>query len=95
MSFPKSQIENAIRDEIAQAAAEDDSLHGKSRSGSWKPIVDSLVVLRVLCRIEEEVGLNLPESCVPPGGFDSVDQCVLVLLQESQKIWDDAKEVVL
>ena len=86
MSFPQQQIEDAIRNEIRCAAA--DSPVSK---GAWEPEIDSLTTVRIVCRIEREFGLSLPDDCMPEGGFEGVDQCVAVLTEKCRQHWH-AKE---
>lgn len=82
MQFPKDVLEAAIRDEIVAAAKD----RPPTKSG-WRPEVDSQVVIRIVLRIEAEIGVELPEDAMPPGGFDDVEQCVATLLGTSQRLW--------
>ncbi len=82
MEFPEAVVEAAIRDEIATAARD----RPPTKSG-WRPEVDSPVVICVILRVEAEIGIELPESAVPPGGFDDVEACVQGILARSRHIW--------
>lgn len=80
--FPAQLVEDVIREEI-EAAAND----RPTPRGSWEPEVDSLVMVRVVIRIEEELGLELQDDVMPAGGFDGVDHCVEVVMQQCRELW--------
>lgn len=82
MRFPEAVVEAAIRDEIS-AAIQDRPPTGTG----WRPEVDSQVVIRVVLRIEAEIGVELPEEVMPPGGFDDVEECVRGILAQSRRLW--------
>lgn len=84
MQFPEKVIEAAIRDEIARAPADRPS----TKSG-WRPEVDSLVVVMVTLRVERELGINLPETVMPPGGFDDAETCVRSILAQCRTLWSE------
>ena len=79
-------IEAIIRDEIRIAQAD----RPTPKTG-WEPQVDSLVMVSIALRIEEEFNVKLPEAAMLPGGFDDENTCVDVftkrvveLLEEQQ-----------
>lgn len=76
MAVLPATIEAIIRDEIR--CAQDDRPMPKA---GWEPQVDSLVMVSIALRIEEEFNVKLPESVMPPGGFDDEDRCVSVFTQ--------------
>jgi acyl carrier protein len=80
--FPADPIETVIRDEI-RAAMED----RPTPRAAWEPAVDSLVMVRVVLRIEEEFGLNLPDDVMPAGGFGSIDHCVTAVIKTCRELW--------
>lgn len=82
MQFPEKMIEAAIRDEIARAPAD----RPPSKDG-WRPEVDSLVVVMVALRVERELGISMPETAMPAGGFDDVESCVHSILSQSRALW--------
>jgi len=82
MEFPETMVADAIREEIAVAAQD----RPPSKSG-WRPEVDSPVVVRVVLRVERELGITLPENAVPPGGFDEVEHCVESILTHCRILW--------
>lgn len=87
MQFPEAVIEAAIRDEIALAARD----RPPTNSG-WRPEVDSQVVIRVVLRVEAEIGIELPEDAMPPGGFDDVEACVQGILAQSRRLWREKQQ---
>jgi hypothetical protein len=82
MQFPEDVVEAAIRDEIARAAKD----RPPTKCG-WRPEVDSQVVIRVVLRVEAEIGIELPEDTMPPGGFDDIEACVQGILAQSRRVW--------
>lgn len=82
MDFPEEVVEAAIRDEIARAPAD-----RPPTKGGWRPEVDSLVVVMVTLRVERELGITLPETVMPAGGFDDVEACVRSILAQSRTLW--------
>ena len=84
MVFPEKEIDSAIRDEIASAPAD----RPPTKSG-WRPEVDSLVVIMVTLRVERELGIVLPETVMPAGGFDDVEACVRSVLEQCRALWTE------
>lgn len=82
MAFPRQQIESAIRDEIR--ITNDDRPVAR---GSWEPEVDSHVLVRIALRIEEDFSIELPDDCMPPGGIESIEQCVETVTARCEQIW--------
>jgi hypothetical protein len=84
--FPAREVESCIREAL-------DAEHGtqqllRPQAGSaCEPVVDSLVVIEVICAIEEGFGVTLPTSFAPRGGYDDVEACVSDLLSETRAIW--------
>ena len=87
MEFPETMVAGAIRDEIAVAAQE----RPPTKSG-WRPEVDSPVVVRVVLRVERELGITLPEDAIPPGGFDAVEHCVDGILEKCRMVWQKKQQ---
>ncbi|MFP7675668.1 hypothetical protein ACG74X_20225 [Marivita sp. S0852] len=87
MQFPEAIVETAIRDEIVAAAND----RPPTKSG-WRPEVDSQVVIRVVLRVEAELGIELPEDTMPPGGFDDVEDCVQGILAQSRLLWREKQQ---
>lgn len=87
MAVPTTTIEAIIRDEIRCSQAD-----RPTPKAGWEPQVDSLVMVSIALRIEEEFNVTLPEAVMPPGGFDDENLCVsfftrhvVRLLVESEK----------
>lgn len=80
--FPDQTLEDAIRDEITSAIND-----RPTPRGAWEPEVDSLVMVRVVCRVEEEIAIELPDDVMPSGGFDGVDHCVAVVMKACRDMW--------
>jgi len=81
--FPVQLLEAAIRDEIAAAIND-----RPTPPGAWEPEIDSLVMVRVICRIEEEIAVELPDDVMPQGGFDGADHCVAVVMNACRERWN-------
>ncbi|WP_416877555.1 hypothetical protein [Litorimonas sp.] len=92
MSFPKAELERAIRDEIKSIKDEAIMRGGNDRKGSWEPEIDSLNALRISLRIEDEINLTISEDKIPAGGFSDVESCVTAFLNEAEKAWVETKE---
>lgn len=80
--FPLATLETAIRDEIASAIND-----RPTERGAWEPEVDSLIMVRVVLRVEEEIALDLPDDVMPQGGFDGVDDCVAAVVAVCRDLW--------
>jgi acyl carrier protein len=90
--FPSSEVEACIRDALAHQAADQavlrpDRMAQSGSSRSWEPEIDSLVVVEVICAVEEVLGIELPATFSPKGGYDSVEACVNDLLSEAKAAW--------
>ncbi len=86
--FPAELLEDAIRDEIAAAINDRPTF----RAG-WEPEVDSLVMVRVVLRIEEELGVRLPDDLMPSGGFDDREHCVFTVIETCRELWETKQPV--
>jgi acyl carrier protein len=80
--FPTQAFADAIRDEITSAIND-----RPVPKAAWEPAVDSLIMVRVVLRIEEEFALNLPDDVMPAGGFDSVEHCVAKVMETCRNLW--------
>jgi acyl carrier protein len=95
--FPAAEVAACIRDALADQAADQALLRpGRATTAtpvaprSWEPEIDSLVVVEVICAIEELLGVTLPATFAPRGGYASVDECVNDLVSEAQATWNAA-----
>lgn len=96
-SFPAAQVDACIRDALAHQAADQAILrpHLPSTPGivpgpSWEPEVDSLVAVEIVCAIEEMLGVKLPATFSPRGGYDSAEACVNDLMSQAQVVWEQS-----
>jgi len=95
--FPAAEVEACIRDALADQAA-DQALLRPDRATtatpiaprSWEPEIDSLVVVEVICAVEEVLGINIPATFSPKGGYDSVEACINDLMSEARAAWTEA-----
>lgn len=87
--FPTEDVETCIRDALEAEQAAQQVLRPHA-SSACEPEVDSLVVVEVICAIEEMLGITLPPSFVPRGGYDDVEACVSELLEEARAVWKDS-----
>lgn len=86
--FPAQLLEDAIRGEIESAINDRPTM----RAG-WEPEVDSLVMVRVVLRIEEDLGISLPDDLMPSGGFNDVEHCVLTVIKACRDLWNTKQPV--
>jgi acyl carrier protein len=54
---------------------------------SWEPEIDSLVVVEVICAIEELLGIEIPPTFSPGGGYDSAESCINDLMSQVKAAW--------
>jgi len=87
-SFPARDIERCIRDALADQASAQGALRPRPAS-ACEPEIDSLVVVEIICAIEEILGVSLPASFAPRGGYDDAETCVADLMAETRAVWVD------
>jgi len=95
--FPKAEVETCIRDALAQQATDQAILRpdrGLTTAApiaprSWEPEIDSLVVVELICTIEELLGIEIAPTFSPKGGYDSADACINDLMSEAKAAWDE------
>ena len=93
VAFPRDAIEARLRSPLATQAADQAVLRDRptppplARS-SWEPEIDSLVVIELICAVEEQLGLKLPTSFAPRGGYDSAEACIRDLLAKTEAVWN-------
>jgi acyl carrier protein len=87
-AFPAAQVEACIRDALSHQAADQAIL--RPHLPSWEPEVDSLVAVEIICAVEEMLGLKLPATFSPRGGYDSAEACVNDLMSQAQMVWEQS-----
>ena len=96
LTFPTAEVEACIRDALAVQAGDQAILRPSMQPvspllpPSWEPEIDSLVVVDIICSVEELLGVNIPPAFSPRGGYDSADDCIKDLMSEAKAAWDDA-----
>jgi acyl carrier protein len=94
--FPAADVEGCIRDALADQAADQAILRpGRAATAapvaprSWEPEIDSLIVVEVICAVEELLGIDIPATFSPKGGYDSVQSCINDLMSEAKSAWTE------
>lgn len=78
------ELKSAINSELDDIAHEA-IMRGETGKSNWEPEIDSHSVLRVCLRIEEEIGVEISEDCIPVGGFSDRNTCVEVMMKHSKE----------
>jgi acyl carrier protein len=84
--FPAVEVEACIRETLGAVQSDQQVLRPRAAS-ACEPDIDSLVVIEVICAIEELLGVRLPTSFAPRGGYDGLEACVSDLLAETRVAW--------
>lgn len=91
--FPMAAVEACLRTELLEAIEAEATVRGVAlpsdalRKGKVNFQIDSLVVVSILCAVDEIVGFELPEIVVRTGGYDSVNHALEQLLPAIKKQW--------
>jgi acyl carrier protein len=87
--FPAAAIEACIREELQRQAESQAVLRPpKPAVGpKWEPEIDSLVVVEIICAVEDLIGAPLPDTFNPRGGYDSVEACVADVMTAANAVW--------
>tara|TARA_R110002012_G_scaffold159011_1_gene320646 strand:+ start:572 stop:895 length:324 start_codon:yes stop_codon:yes gene_type:complete len=85
-SFPIQEVESCIRSALNEQVEQQNILRPRSTS-ACDPTIDSLVVVELICAIEETLGVALPASFAPRGGYEDVETCVSELVAETRGVW--------
>jgi acyl carrier protein len=93
VAFPRAAVEARLRAALAtqatdQAVLRDRPPPARLARSAWEPEIDSLVAVELICAIEEQLGLKLPASFAPRGGYGSAEDCVRDLLAKSDAVWN-------
>ncbi len=87
-AFPAAEVEACIRDALASEQGVQQVLRPRVPS-ACEPEVDSLVVVEVICAVEEALGIDLPATFAPRGGYQDVESCVADILAKTRVVWTD------
>lgn len=91
--FPSAVIEACLRDELIRAGEMVAGLEGRTLPSDPAALLneplclDSLVVVELLCAVEELVGFELPDRVVRAGGYDTVGEATGHLMPRIEKEW--------
>ena len=95
--FPAADVEACIRDALADQASDQAVLRPDRATTatpvaprSWEPEIDSLVVVEVICAVEELLGIDIPATFSPKGGYDIAEACINDLMSEARAAWTEA-----
>jgi hypothetical protein len=88
-AFPAAAIEACIREELQRQADSQALLRPARPAGGpkWEPEVDSLVVVEIICAVEDLLGASMPDTFTPRGGYDSVEDCVADVMTAAGAVW--------
>jgi hypothetical protein len=91
--FPTTSVEAALRSELIEAVRMEASIKNIELPNLDKDIcklaiqVDSLIVVAILCSIEQILGGELPNSVVRAGGYQSVESAIEHLMPGLKNFW--------
>jgi acyl carrier protein len=85
-AFPAAEVESCIREALSTQATIQAVLR-PPQPAAWEPEIDSLVVVEVICSIEELLGISLPADFAPRGGYQSTEECVGDLVAQTKGAW--------
>lgn len=93
VAFPRVAVEARLRAALATQAVDQAILRDRppplpSPRSTWEPEIDSLVVVELICAVEEQLGLTLPASFAPRGGYNSAEECIRDLLTKAEAVWN-------
>jgi acyl carrier protein len=88
-AFPSAAVEACIREELQRQADSQMLLRlpKPSDGPKWEPEIDSLVVVEIICAIEDLLGVPMPDTFTPRGGYDSVEDCVADVMTAASSVW--------
>jgi hypothetical protein len=93
VAFPRTAVEARLRAALDTQAADQAVLRDRPPPvplvrSPWEPEIDSLVAVELICAVEEQLGLNLPASFAPRGGYASAEACIRDLLAKTEAMWN-------
>jgi acyl carrier protein len=91
IAFPQHEVEACIREALAEQVSTQGTIlpHAKKSSRPWEPEIDSLVVVEIMCAVEELLNVKLPATFAPKGGYASTEACVKELVSQAKAAWHD------
>lgn len=89
--FPAAEVETCIRKALDAEQGSQAVLRERPAS-ACDPEVDSLVAVEVICAIEEALGIALPATFAPRGGYENVESCVSDLIAKTRVVWTERVE---
>ncbi len=87
-AFPLAAVQERLRRELEEAAAESKILHP-----GWEPVLDSLRMVTVVAALEELIKFPLPpEKVIKRGGYRSVEEGTAEMAEKVRRIWNDRQQ---
>jgi acyl carrier protein len=97
LAFPAAEIRACLQEELINIVESRAGLLGQPLPSTPAAIVtaqfriDSLDVVEILCKIDELVGFDVPQSVVRAGGYDAIDKALHHLMPRIEKVWSKQK----
>jgi len=92
-TFPAKAVADCLRDELVDAVQAAARRKGTAIPATPKELVgaqieiDSLVVVEILCALDEILPFQVDESVVRAGGYDSIGAAVLHVVGRVESKW--------
>ena len=92
-AFPKADAIRALVDELLQVARAEAQvrgidLHTENPQIIQAPVpLDSLSVVDTLCAVEQVLDIELRDSIVRTGGYNSIEKAIDDLLPKIERVW--------
>ncbi len=93
VAFPKAAVVKALVDELIQAAQAEAQIRGIALPPENPKIIqapvplDSLSVVDTLCAVEQVLNIELRESIVRTGGYNSIEDAIENLIPKIERVW--------
>ena len=98
-TFPRSDVELALRDELMTAASTEAALQGDAFPTNPAEAVlvavsiDSLTTVDILCAVEPVLGFRPADATVRAGGYHSIQDAMNHLMPRLERQWRKYKEI--
>ncbi len=92
-AFPAAEIRACLQEELINIVESRAGLLGQPLPSAPAAIViapfpiDSLDLVEILCKVDELVGFDVPQSVVRAGGYDAIDKAIEHLMPRIGKVW--------